>query len=233
MNRASLRACEKITAAFIFSQAPIAFYLATVWVGLAGLVSSRAFSATITTVLPAGASGMGNAKTFEESGVTLSVFEKLALPTPIGTLPFVGWGLRKKNFALFSVNVYMVAHYASSASGLPKTLHIIFLRDVTKEKVVAAYEEALQSNGLDPSSKDLKAILERMNSDRKKGESVILCGASREGAKEMVMVSDSSASSVFEGNMLATRFFKIWFGETPELQALKQKLLGGKRLDQR
>lgn len=147
------------------------------------------------------------------------------------TLSLNGTGIRK---AFVFVKVYVGALYTerkvSSADELLKDpgekivrMHFVYSK-VEKEKIVGAFAEGLTKNSPDVAgSADAKAFLSWFASDFSAGDTV-----------DVALSPDGTVSATHNGKSLGSlrapalsrAVLRIWFGEKPVDEALKQGMLG-------
>lgn len=186
------------------------------------------------------------ARVFDESGVKVSVFPEVH-PTAAGvTTPklfLTGAGVRRKKFALFNVNIYIVSSYTDTVQKLPaedpmsaldrnkvKALQLTFLREVSGDIVRKAFVESLKSNGADPESPALAAILNKLDMPMPKGSNLTLLGYQNGKNETLVFETPNGKTLTTEGPGVASQFWKIWFGKPADsgLENLKPELTGQK-----
>ena len=146
-----------------------------------------------------------------------------------------GAGLRKRLF----FNVYVIGLYlpekkqdAAAVLGLagPKRVALHMLRDVGADTFSEALVEGLKSNhseadyrGLEPRVRQLEAIMAQVQ-EAKKGMTIALdwtAGATR------VSVDGQPTGQPIAGEDFYRALLRIWLGEHPVQDDIKQRLLGG------
>ncbi|MBI4914065.1 MAG: chalcone isomerase family protein [Acidobacteria bacterium] len=146
------------------------------------------------------------------------------------TLRLNGMGLRKK--AIFKVYVgglYLETPSKNAAAILaadsPKAVTMHFLRDIEKEKLVAAYQEGFEANA------KAQAAAQKNNVDKFLG----LVTQVKEGSQFTVayvpgagttVLRDGKAAGTFEGKAFADVVFALWLGPHPPTADLQKGMLG-------
>lgn len=177
------------------------------------------------------------------SGVTPSGF---ALPTPLDHEPiaqrlqvgseklcWTGSGIRKKGVFITQVSVYRLDSYwtcptgaaAPSAAGVlaapQRALKLTFVRDVSAEKIRSSFQKGLEANGFSSGeSSPAGKVLSQMEGELKEGQ-VVWITASSDGAKESVTIELPNRKIESNGTLIATQFWKIWFGRSEEKEMIK------------
>ncbi len=143
-----------------------------------------------------------------------------------------GAGVRKK----FIVKVYVGALYLSAASSdpaaivaadAPKSVHMVFLRDVDKEKIMGAFRDGFEANGGEAVAKALAPRLDKVGAvvpaEIKEGQELVVTYLPGKGTA----VSMASGGEVtVEGKDFADAMFRNWLGESPADGGLKDRMLG-------
>ncbi len=143
-----------------------------------------------------------------------------------------GAGVRKK----FIVKVYVGALYLAAASSdpaaivaadAPKSVHMIFLRDVDKEKIMGAFRDGFEANGGEAVAKALAPRLDKVGAvvpaEIKEGQEMVVTYLPGKGTS--VSVSGGGEVTV-EGKDFADAMFRNWLGEEPADGGLKDRMLG-------
>jgi len=143
-----------------------------------------------------------------------------------------GAGVRKK----FIVKVYVGALYvevtssdpaAIIAADAPKSVHMIFLRDVDKEKIMGAFRDGFENNGGEAVAKALTPRLDKVGAvvpaEIKEGQELVV--TYRPGKGTTVSASGGGEVTV-EGKDFADAMFRNWLGEEPADGGLKERMLG-------
>lgn len=143
-----------------------------------------------------------------------------------------GAGVRKK----FIVKVYVGALYLESASADPaaivaadaaKSVHMVFLRDVDKEKIMGAFRDGFEANGGEAAAKALAPRLDKVGAvvpaEIKEGQELVVTYLPGKGTT--VSVSGGGQATV-EGKDFADAMFRNWLGEEPADRGLKERMLG-------
>lgn len=182
-------------------------------------------------------------KQFKASGLEVPIYQEILLSEPKGVLvKFSGVGIRKKSVVLVSVNVYAAQSYfqkpptfnseASSMDSLKnagsRVMRLTFLRDVGADKIKASFSEALEKNGIDLSTKEMKSFLEKFNFDIKEKETLSFIGLPNAGAGDTLKVEGIGNSFSVTGADLVGKFWSIWYGIPADggLEDLKAELTG-------
>jgi hypothetical protein len=150
------------------------------------------------------------------------------------TLKLNGAGIRKKSF--LKVKVYVGALYLETASSDPaaivaadaaKSVHMVFLRDVDKEKIMGAFRDGFEANGGEAVARALAPRLDKVGAvvpaEIKEGQELVVTYLPGKGTT--VSVSGGSEVTV-EGKDFADAMFKNWLGEEPADGGLKERMLG-------
>ncbi len=143
-----------------------------------------------------------------------------------------GVGLRRAT--LFNVKVYVGALYAATPSkdgeaiveaDEPKSVHMTFLRDVEKEKVMGAFREGFEKNSA-AEAKALQPSLDRIAAvvpaSMKARQALRVTYAPGKGTT----VVGPRGSVTVEGKAFADALFRNWLGAKPADGGLKNAMLG-------
>jgi len=145
-----------------------------------------------------------------------------------------GAGLRKRLFfKVYAMGLYVTQKSANAAALIdqpgPKRVAIRMLRDVSADAFNEALNEGIRANhseaevkALEPRLKELGAIIAEVK-EAKKGMSIDLDWT---GADTQVMVNGKPAGKPIPGADLYKALLKIWLGDKPVQDDLKQALLG-------
>ncbi len=149
------------------------------------------------------------------------------------TLKLNGAGIRKKSF--LKVKVYVGALYLEAASSdpaaivaadAPKSVHMVFLRDVDKEKIMGAFRDGFEANGGEAVAKALSQRLDKIAAvvpaEVKEGQAMVVTYLPGKGTT----VSVGGAEATVEGKDFADAMFRNWLGAEPADGDLKEKMLG-------
>jgi len=143
-----------------------------------------------------------------------------------------GMGIRKATF--LKVKVYVAGLYLETKSADPavviasvqaKRLVLQFVRDVSRDQIVDAWEEGFQKNG----GKDLPGLRARIRkldsfmTDFRSGDALTFTYVPGSGVQIAVK---GAALGTLPGEDFARTFFSIWFGPDPPNEELKAGLLG-------
>jgi hypothetical protein len=148
--------------------------------------------------------------------------------------PLVLNGLGVREATIFNVDVYVAGLYVAARSSDPatllradqsKVLHLVFVRDVERDKIAEAWSEGFEKNagarltGLKSRVAELGAFM----TDMKKGSTLTFSYAENQGVE--VRVNGASKGTI-AGQDFADVFFAIWLGPYPPNAGLKTGLLG-------
>lgn len=170
----------------------------------------------------------------------------------VAPIEFVTAGIRKKKVVVFNAKVYVAqlfvdskAKYARLPAGadLAKdqtslqslgsgrvALRLDFLRELTAEKVVSSFEEALRANNLSPAdAPGLAKVLEavKKNGNVTAGDSIAIVGVNGADKDRLLLENNRGVSAAIDGDAkLVDHFFSIWFGTPADsgLRDLKEEL---------
>jgi hypothetical protein len=131
-----------------------------------------------------------------------------------------GEGIRKKTVVIVKVDVYSIAHYtrklpsikskwAMSELDADKRFNWTMLRDVTKEQISKALEDAYALNGYKDVTR-IKAFMSAFSGELKKGSAVSITYDSAK-AKTTVVVAGGGTATV-DGLAFMKGTWSIWFG---------------------
>ena len=148
------------------------------------------------------------------------------------TLSLNGVGLRRAT--MFKVKVYVGALYVATpshdgeavvAADAPKAVHMTFLREVEKDKVLGAFREGFEKNSA-AQAKELVPLLDRIAKvipeKMKARQALIVTYAPEKGT---TVVGPEGAATV-EGKAFADALFRNWLGRDPADGDLKKAMLG-------
>ncbi len=168
----------------------------------------------------------------EVSGVKVEDKDKLANTE----LTLNGAGLRKRFvFQVYVIGLYLPERKAAAADAInapgPKRVAIHMLRDVDATEFAGALTDGMRQNlsesemkGFEPRLQRLVAVMNEMKVARK-GMRVTLDWA---GAGTQVTVDGKPSGAPIEGEDFYRALLKIWIGEHPVQDDLKQALLGAR-----
>jgi len=188
----------------------------------------------------------GTPQTIDVSGTPMQVFPQAALATPAGVtnLKLTGYGIRQKAVAFVNVNVYLATSYVEETVTLnPETpldsfkdakgrvILLDMLRTMTAQDIRAAFEEALDVNGVDVNSKEVQSLLSQFEGDLYAGDRIVVSSYPSERNLETLVIELPKKNLSESGNFLGLDFWKIWFGEPVDerMGELKTKLIGVKK----
>jgi hypothetical protein len=143
-----------------------------------------------------------------------------------------GAGIRKR----FFFKVYVGALYlpartqdagAIVAADEPKCVRVLFLRDVTRDALKAAYHHGIERNAPGPRIAELEAKLDELArllpEQIREGSELAVAYVPGEGTT--ISTGDGSRGTV-EGKEFADAMFRTWLGDQPADESLKQAMLG-------
>ncbi|HET9598343.1 MAG TPA: chalcone isomerase family protein [Anaeromyxobacteraceae bacterium] len=143
-----------------------------------------------------------------------------------------GVGLRRAT--LFKVKVYVGALYLATpsrdadaivAADEPRTVHMTFLRDVEKDKVLGAFREGFEKNSASQ-ARELVPLLDRIAkvipATMKPRQALVVTYAPGKGT---TVVGPEGAATV-EGKPFADALLRNWLGRDPADGDLKKAMLG-------
>ena len=141
-----------------------------------------------------------------------------------------GTGIRKATILrvkVYEAALYLTAPVKDAQAAIeekgPKQLLMRFLRDVTEEKVVSTWKESLIANNKDSAAwlPKLEALTKGIG-EVKEGELLTLT-VTDDGAK---LETDNGYSKEVQAPGFASALLRIWLGEAPPDEDLKNGLLG-------
>ena len=150
------------------------------------------------------------------------------------TLKLNGTGLRQAT--ILKINVYAAGLYLENASkdgeaiansDQPKTIQMVFLRDVSGKQMADAFQEGFEKNcvagcaELKPDIGKLQGLVK----DMKKGDTMAFHFTSS-GVE--LMIRGQKAGSVGD-KAFSHQLIRCWIGKNPPNAELKEGLLGGKK----
>jgi hypothetical protein len=143
-------------------------------------------------------------------------------------------GLGVREATIFNVNVYVaglyVRQHSSEPSDIlkkdePKALHMVFVREVSRDQMVEAWREGFEKNaGTRLASMQSRITqLDTWMADRKKGATLTFSYLPGQGVEVRV---DGAVKGTLAGDDFAEVLFSIWLGPQPPNKGLKTGLLG-------
>ncbi len=150
------------------------------------------------------------------------------------TLKLNGVGIRKAFF--IKVKVYVGALYLETPATDPeaivsseqaKAVHMFFVRDVGKEKIMNAFKEGFEKNSADKAAA-LTPKLDKISqaiSDLKSGSELIVTYVPGKGTTVSLT---GGGSATVEGKDFGDAIFRNWLGKEPADADLKTEMLAGK-----
>lgn len=162
---------------------------------------------------------------------------KIEDKTRVGASELVlnGAGLRKRVFfQVYAIGLYLPQKSSDAAAvlqqGGPKRVAILMLRDVSADAFTEALADGIRANhseaemkALEPRVKELSAIMAEIK-EAKKGMAIALDWT---GEATQLMVQGKPAGKPIAGEDFYRALLKIWLGDKPVQDDLKQALLGG------
>ena len=143
-----------------------------------------------------------------------------------------GAGIRKK----FVIKVYVGALFVEAASTDPnaiigsdqiKSVHLYFLRDVGREKILEAFREGFEKNSAPPKLAALNASLQQAASaiqDLKEGAEFVVTYLPGKGT---TLGTKGGKEVTVAGKDFADALFRNWIGTYPADDDLKEQMLAG------
>jgi hypothetical protein len=171
-----------------------------------------------------------NAAAAEISGVKLP--DQVSLQGK--TLKLNGAGLRQAT--ILKINVYAAGLYLENASkdseaiansDAPKSIEMVFLRDVTAKQMAEAFQEGFDKNCV-AGCAELKPHINKLQGltkDMKKGDSMAFHFLP-EGVE--LMIRGQKAGSIGD-KAFSHQLIRCWIGKNPPNVGLKEGLLGSKK----
>ena len=176
--------------------------------------------------------------TFAGSNATAAEISGVKLPDQVTvsgkTLKLNGAGLRQAT--ILKVNVYAAGLYLENSSGngdaiansdQPKSIEMVFMRDVTAKQMAEAFQEGFDKNCV-AGCAELKphiSKLQGLTKDMKKGDSMAFHFTS---SGVDVMIRGQKVGSVGD-KAFGQQLIRCWIGKNPPNAGLKEGLLGGKK----
>ena len=188
----------------------------------------------------------GTPTNIDISGTPMKVYPEATLTTAAGAsnLKLTGYGIRQKSVAFVKVNVYLATSYVDEGTKLNNSSPIDSLKDakgrvivldmlrtMTAQDIRAAFEEALDVNGVDINSKAVQSVFAKFQGDLYAGDRILLASYPGERNLETLMIELPKTNISETANFLGLDFWKIWFGEPVDelMGELKAKLTGAKK----
>jgi hypothetical protein len=162
----------------------------------------------------------------------------VTLPDTDQQLVLNGAGLRKRAFfQVYAIGLYLPEKKTAAADVIgaagPKRVSIHMLRDVDAEQFSGALADGIRENhseaeakALEPRVKQLAAIMAEMK-EAKKGMRITLDWLPAAGTQ--LTVEGRPAGSPIPGEDFYRALLRIWLGDKPVQDDLKNALLGGKQ----
>jgi hypothetical protein len=168
-------------------------------------------------------------------------------------LKLVGAGLRSKVFIL-SLPIYVAQLYATNPSQVDRSpdkvvdslasqptvaMTLTFLYEASGDEIQGAFQDALESNGIDPSSDQLSQLLDAVlkGGRTKKGKTMTFVGETlADGTTAVTFESTQGNPVTIHGDKdFVRQVMSLWLGDTSqeekELQKLKIDLLRDRKLN--
>ncbi len=143
-----------------------------------------------------------------------------------------GVGLRRAT--MFKVKVYVGTLYLATpshdaeaivAADEPKTVHMTFLRDVERDKVLGAFREGFEKNSA-AQAKELVPLLDRIAKvipqEMKPRQALLVTYLPGKGTT----VVGPEGTATVAGKPFADAMFRIWLGAKPADKGLTEAMLG-------
>jgi hypothetical protein len=143
-----------------------------------------------------------------------------------------GAGIRTRLFFKVYVGALYLRSRSRDAGAIvtadePKCVRVIFLRDVTRDTLKAAYHHGIERNTPPEKVAELAAKLdklsERLPEQIKSGSELVVAYVPGEGTT--ISTGDGARGTV-EGREFAEAMFRTWLGDHPADESLKQAMLG-------
>jgi hypothetical protein len=201
-------------------------------------------------IAPPASAGILTLKPGEKSieGVKVSkeaVFQSEGKPV---TLKLYASGLRKKKVAIFWAKVYVGQIFAPAGLTIPPptmaaalatlskqpvvALTMTFLRDVSASRQKDAFEDAFETNGIDPKSEEVKPLLEivEKGGEAKDTRTTTIVFERRKNGSEWIHYENGNGeiqSMGFEKGVIA-KVLSIWIGKPTDsgMERLQKQFLG-------
>jgi hypothetical protein len=146
-----------------------------------------------------------------------------------------GAGIRSR----FMIKVYVAALYVAEPSGKASAIYgqpgakrmlLTLLRDVSAEKLLDAMQEGLKKNSsteelasISPQNEQLSAIFRTVGEGRK-GDRIALDWVPSQGT--VIRINGMARGQAISGESFYRSLLKIWLGENPAQEDLRDDLLG-------
>lgn len=150
-------------------------------------------------------------------------------------LDLLGAGLRNKKVLVTNVRVYVAQILADNAAKFVRTndgalkslkdmktvaITLTFLRDVEAEKVMSAFLDSLDANGVDYNKEDVSAFLEAVRvggqADNGKTLSIVLTRVDEKTSKVVYEATNGSFEEITGDAQLFDEIASIWLGKTTD-----------------
>jgi len=182
----------------------------------------------------------------EANGISVPIYSeaRISLPGKHGlyTVKLTGAGLKRKKILFVTVNVYVVASYVYSSSGISATdplgslsksnlelLYLTLVTDVKASQLRGAFEDALDLNGVDLEDPHFDNLLKRLVYDlAAETEVAIVAQTTTKGSLERVYLELPQETITDEASDFGMDFWRVWFGipVDKEMGKLKKILMG-------
>jgi hypothetical protein len=145
------------------------------------------------------------------------------------TLKLNGLGIRKKSIVKIYVGALYLVTPSKDANAIiagdeAKAIRMHFLRGLTRQQLVTAFQEGFEANAKDKAGQ--QAAFEKMLalvSDVNEGETLTFTYVTAKGTTLQI---DDKDLGVFAGKGFADAVFSIWLGPKPPTEELKKGMLG-------
>lgn len=179
-------------------------------------------------------------------GSSLDIYPQASVTLPTGEqveFNLSGKGLRQKWLGIIKVNGYVAIHYLDNPSVLSaqdpigslsqahrRLMVLHMLQNVSAEDIRAEFDDALDINGVDLNSPEIKSLREQTTYSLKAGERAYLVGHEVAGDSfENLLIYAPGKTITERGSTLVSDVWKTWLGipMDQEMAALKKSLLSG------
>jgi len=164
----------------------------------------------------------------------VEIVERVELPGLQQPLLLNGAGIRSKLFFdIYVAALYLPEHLSDSTRildpQLPKRLAMHFVySEVSRKKMNAGWQSGFEDNTAKEKMRALQPSLDKFKSmfrDMKAGDVVLLDFLPKEGVR--ININQKVIGSI-EGVGFSTALLRVWLGDEPVTDSLKQGLLGSK-----
>lgn len=188
----------------------------------------------------------GTPTNYSVGGTNINIYPTATVTLPNGEkvdFSLSGKGLRQKWLGIIKVNAYIGIHYLDNPAVLQNSdpigslsharrrlmiLHM--LQNVSAEDIRAEFDDALDVNGVNLDSPEMKSLREKTTYSLKAGERAHLIGYEVPGDSfENIMIFTNTKLITERGSTLVSDVWKTWFGipVDAEMATFKKALLSG------